>query len=66
MIEIFAVQSFWCKMKLTWAANNISLSLSTVHLGEFLRSCPKLIYETIIYKRSQDGFTVTSSNRKVF
>ena len=53
-------------MKLTWAANNISLSLSTAHLGEFLRSCPKLIYKTIIYKREAiDGFTVTSSNRKV-
>ena len=26
-----------CKMKFIWEANNISLSLSKAHLGEFLR-----------------------------
>ena len=35
-------------MKLIREANNISLSLSFDHLGEFL---PNLIYATIIYKQ---------------
>ena len=38
-------------MKLIWEGSNISLSLSTAHLGEFLRSLPNVIYTTIIYKQ---------------
>ena len=45
MTGILAVWSFWCKVRLIWEANNISLSLSTVHLGA------NFIYATIIYKQ---------------